>query len=414
MRPLARPPTVISRARTAAADAAQRSRGGSAGPCYSGGSAASRFHETGRFLPLFPYFDAYRGESAGHTPRTSVIIPAHNAAATLPLCLESVRRLGDPTIETIVVCDGCADNSAAVALRYGARTIVQESREGPSYARNVGALVARGEIFFFLDADCVLQPDALELAVQALDAGEQVVFGSYTAETRAPGFFSQFKNLQHHFTHQNASRLQTSFWSGCGAITRQAFEDLGGFDVALTYCEDVELGYALTQRGYRVRLLESMQVEHLKRYTLSRLLRSDLFGRAIPWTRLARANRAELGKLNTRPGGKRSVACTGMAWMTLAGWLVEPEIFAPAFALCSGGALTFNRKFLAFVLRLRGWAFAAGSALTLLAHFSVAGLGFVLGHLAPRYPAERTPAPRYRWAEKGRQGNGAVAAAKSS
>lgn len=351
---------------------------------------------------------------SGRQPLVSILIPAYNAADTLPLCLEAVGRCEYPRTEAIVVCDACTDDSARVAQSYGVRTIVNESRQGAAYARNVGAVAARGEIFFFVDADCILAPDAISLAVEALTAGEQVVFGSYIADTRAPGFFSQFKNLQHHFTHQHGGEVQSSFWSGCGAITRTAFEDLEGFDVSLQACEDIEFGFALTQRGYTVRLLKSMQAEHLKRYDLIKLLKSDLLGRAIPWTRLVAAGRSELGKLNTRPGGKRSVAFTGLSWLALCAAPFYPALSLAATGLCWGGVFWLNRELLGFIQRRRGPVFAAASALTLLAHFSVAGLGFVMGHLSPRYPAERTPAPQYAWAERSVNEPVAPAVAKSS
>ncbi len=341
-----------------------------------------------------------RGGRAGRQPLVSIVIPAYNAADTLPLCLEAVRRSDYPHTEAIVVCDACTDDSAQVAQNHGVRTIVNDSRQGAAYARNVGAVAARGEIFFFVDADCILEPDAISIAVEALSSGEEVVFGSYIADTRAPGFFSRFKNLQHHFTHQQGEDVQSSFWSGCGAITRTAFEDIEGFDVSLQACEDIEFGFALTRRGYTVRLLKSMQAEHLKRYDFGRLLKSDLFGRAIPWTRLVAAGRSELGKLNTRPGGKRSVALTGLSWLALAAAVANPAPALAFAAACWCGVFYLNRELLGFIRRRNGWTFAVGSAFTLLAHFSVAGLGFILGHLARRYPAERTPAPQYAWAER--------------
>jgi GT2 family glycosyltransferase len=344
--------------------------------------------------------DAAQGVEPSRHPLVSIIIPAYNAAATLPLCLSAVRESDYPRTEAIVVSDASADDSAQVAQSFGVRTIVNERQQGAAYARNVGAVAARGDIFFFVDADCILAPDAVSIAVTALTSGEQVVFGSYIADTRAPGFFSQFKNLQHHFTHQQGEDVQSSFWSGCGAITRAAFEDIEGFDVSLQACEDIEFGYALTRRGYQVRLLKSMQAEHLKRYDLPKLLKSDLFGRAIPWTRLVAAGRSELGKLNTRPGGKRSVALTGISWLALASSWAFPSLAAAVVALSWSGVFLLNRELLGFIRRRRGWLFAAGSAMTLLAHFSVAGLGFILGHLARRYPAERTPAPQYAWAEQ--------------
>ncbi len=246
------------------------------------------------------------------TPLVSVIIPAHDSASTLDLCLQAVAESNFTDFEVIVVCDGCVDLSAEIAEARDVRVIRYESHRGAAYARNVGAVAALGKIFFFVDADCILNPDALSIAVRTIGAGDQVIFGSYIDETRVPGFFSRFKNYQHHFTHQNADPVQISFWSGCGAITRRAFENLNGFDVSIRGIEDIEFGYALTQRGYTVKLVKSMRVEHLKRYTLVSLIKSDLFSRAVPWTRLVASGRMEFGKLNTARGGVYSTLLTGL------------------------------------------------------------------------------------------------------
>lgn len=325
-------------------------------------------------------------------PLVSVIIPAHNAASTLDLCLEAVAASDYRDYEVIVVCDGCVDRSAEIAEAQGARVIECESRHGAAYGRNVGAVAARGKIFFFVDADCILNSDALSIAVRTIGSGDEVIFGSYIEETRAPGFFSRFKNYQHHFTHQNADAVQISFWSGCGAITRKAFEDLNGFDVNIRGIEDIEFGYALTRRGYKVKLVKNMRVEHLKRYSLPSLIKSDLFDRAVPWTRLVASGRSQLGKLNTARKGVLSVLLTGL---TLG---VAP--FAPwASVVCFAVLCTVSAAFLQFVMKRRGIMFAAASSLALFLHFIICGVGFVLGYLASRYPSERTPAPQYPWTE---------------
>lgn len=230
------------------------------------------------------------------------------------------------------------------------------------------------------------------IAVSAIRAGNHVIFGSYRSETRAEGFFSRFKNYQHHFTHQNAAPRQTSFWSGCGAITRQAFDAVGGFDVKLQALEDVELGYELSRRGYPITLVKNMRAEHLKAYSFSRLIKSDLFARAIPWTRLVRPGRSELGKLNTGKRGKRSVFLTGLAWGSMP---IEP---LAALALCLA-VCALNAPLLRFIGERRGLAFAAASSLTLIVHFVVCGVGFVVGHFAARHPRFRTPAPEYEYTE---------------
>ncbi len=49
------------------------------------------------------------------------------------------------------------------------------------------------------------------------------VFGSYDDEPAAPNFLSQYKNLFHHFVHQQGSAEASTFWSGCGAILWPTF-----------------------------------------------------------------------------------------------------------------------------------------------------------------------------------------------
>lgn len=333
-----------------------------------------------------------RPDDVSASPLVSVIIPAYNAATTLDLCLDAVAASDYRSFEILVVFDGPTQQAAQVAASRNVRVIENASRQGPAYTRNVGADAARGEIFFFVDADCILNPDAISIAVRTVQEGHHALFGSYGSETRANGFFTRFKNYQHHFTHQNGAAVQTSFWSGCGAITRHAFYAVDGFDVNLRALEDVELGYELSRRGHPIRLVKNMFAEHLKVYSLMRLIQSDLFARAIPWTRLVLSGRSELGKLNTGKRGKRSVSLTGLA---LGAVPFEP---LAAVVLCLA-VCAMNAPLLRFIAERRGLLFTAASAMTLIMHFVICGVGFILGHFAARHPSSRTPAPEYAYTE---------------
>jgi len=54
-------------------------------------------------------------------PEISVLLPAYQAEATLDACLRSVARQSEPRWECIVVDDGSADGTRAVAERFAAR-----------------------------------------------------------------------------------------------------------------------------------------------------------------------------------------------------------------------------------------------------------------------------------------------------
>ena len=344
--------------------------------------------------------DPSRPDARQEPVLVSVIIPARNAAAGLPHCLQALAASDYPRLEVIVVSDASVDATDDIARAHGARVIRNDTSCGAAYARNVGASVANGDIFFFVDADAVLNSDAVSIAVECLGAGAaDAAFGSYLSETRIPNFTTKFKNYQHHFNHQIGSEAPISFWSGCGAVTRTAFLALEGFDVGLQFCEDIEFGHALDKAGYRVRLLKHMQAEHLKPYSLRRLLRSDLLGRAIPWTRLLRSGRSRMGTLNTGRDGVLSVVMTAGIWAcTLASPWFPLFVWGAAAALA--GLLGLNRHFLLFLSRKRGLTFAAASVLLLLLHFTICGLGYVGAHFKPRYPSERTPAPEYAFTEE--------------
>lgn len=93
-------------------------------------------------------------------PFISIIIPAHNEEEFLPGTLEALARQNYPRYETIVVANGCTDRTAEVVQGRCTRFYdLKERGLGP--ARNMGAAKARGDLLLFLDADTILEPDAL-------------------------------------------------------------------------------------------------------------------------------------------------------------------------------------------------------------------------------------------------------------
>jgi hypothetical protein len=114
------------------------------------------------------------------------------------------------------------------------------------------------------------------------------LFGSYDDHPLHRNWVSLYKNLQHHFVHHQSQKESSSFWTGVGAIHRDVFLGLGGFDSSYSRpsIEDIELGVRLKASGYRIHLCPDVQVTHLKRWNICSLLRTDILDRAIPWTRL--------------------------------------------------------------------------------------------------------------------------------
>lgn len=296
-------------------------------------------------------------------PVVSVIVPVFNGGRFLARCLLALQRSTYRQFEIIVVDDASTDDSAAVARASGARVVSLSRQHGPGGARNQGASVARGEILFFVDADVVVHPDAMGRVVADLDGRPDIaaVFGSYDDSPAEASFVSQYKNLYHHFTHQQGNEAATTFWAGCGAVRREVFEAVGGFD-ARRYprpsIEDIELGYRMRARGYRILLDKAVQGTHLKRWTLRSLLKADVLDRAIPWSRLIMDTGALVNDLNVKTSERASAALVLLA----AGSLPLAARWWPLALLAAaslGVVVALNHRLYRFFLTRRGAWFAA-------------------------------------------------------
>jgi hypothetical protein len=135
-----------------------------------------------------------------------------------------------------------------------------------------------------------------------------------------------------------------------------------------------------------VTLERELYFTHRKRYTLASLVRSDLYGRAIPWTRLMLSKRIFRNDLNTRTHNVLSVPISlGIA----AGILAAPAIgfysaagsleAIAATALLVLWLLWLNRQFLAFLGCERGLWFALRGAFMLWFGYLYSALGLAIG-----------------------------------
>jgi glycosyltransferase involved in cell wall biosynthesis len=310
----------------------------------------------------------------------SVIVPVHGNARELSECVAALRRDAGIATEIIVVDDASPDDAARVGERFGARVIRLERNSGPAAARNHGAGAAHGAVLFFVDADVIVAPGAIERVARTFAAYPDVaaVFGSYDSKPRARGLVSQYRNLLHHFMHQTGNREASTFWAGCGAIRRAAFEAVGGFDpqrFPRPSIEDIELGVRLRRAGYRILLDPDLQGTHLKRWTLATAVRTDVFSRALPWSRLVLETRDIPNDLNLRRSQRLCGALVALAGLGLA---VSP-IHRQGLLVAAGAAaavVLLNRDLFAFFARQRGLAFAGACVPLHLLYYLYSSLSY--------------------------------------
>jgi glycosyltransferase involved in cell wall biosynthesis len=280
--------------------------------------------------------------------KISVVIPAYNGGAQLAECLDAVARLTTPPSEIIVVDDGSTDGSIQKAAERGIRVLGTSGRQGPAAARNIGAQAATGDIIFFLDADVCVHEDATERVAAALaDPAIDAVIGSYDDDPSSRDFLSQYKNLMHCFVHQNARSEASTFWSGCGAIRRDVFLAMSGFDASYKRpaIEDIELGYRLRHAGRRILLDRDLRVKHLKKWTFWGLLKTDVLDRGIPWTELILRDQRMPNDLNLQISQRVSI---GLVYLML--------VYAAEHALRYGGYALLPLVTILFILLSSFWS----------------------------------------------------------
>jgi GT2 family glycosyltransferase len=311
----------------------------------------------------------------------SIVIPVHNGGSYFRQCLSYLQKFAPPQTEIIVVADG-DDRSGDVAKAFGARVLRIPKAGGPAKARNLGAAAATKEVIFFVDADVTIAEGTIEKVsrVFAENPHVEALIGSYDDAPGASNFLSQYKNLFHHYTHQTASEEASTFWGACGAIRRDVFLKLGGFDenYRLPCVEDIELGYRLKQAGYRIRLCKNIQVKHLKKWETVSLLRADFFYRALPWTDLLMRYRQFMSDLNLQWSSRASIVLIYLLIGTLAlAWWWSPM---GAIALVLGLALfAINFPVYRFFYNKRGMVFAIKTIPWHWFYYVYGGLAFAIG-----------------------------------
>ena len=298
----------------------------------------------------------------------SVIMPVYNGADVLresfaPLL--AMQRAGE-IAEIIVVDDGSTDATAAIATEYHARLMHSGGRLGPGGARNVAAPAASGDVLWFVDADVVVHEDAARLlAASFRRSGAAAVFGSYDDRPAGKNFLSQYKNLVHHYYHHREGGDADTFWAGCGAVRKDIFLASGGFD-AKNYpypsIEDIELGFRLRQRGLRIILAPEVQGTHLKIWRLANLLHTDIFRRALPWSRLINAQSGLPNALNVGFGERFNAAlAVGLLLSIVLAGAMLIAFWVPLAVLAA--VAVANRRLFETLRRARGTLFAIAGVL---------------------------------------------------
>jgi glycosyltransferase involved in cell wall biosynthesis len=196
----------------------------------------------------------------------SFIVPAWNEelllGPTIDAIKNSVRQLTIPS-EIIVVDDHSTDQTADIAVAHGARVVRVHHRQIAA-ARNAGAKQAHGDVLFFVDADTLITEDVVDAAIESVQQGAVGGGCRFQFDGRIPLYARILEAVA-------ASLYQlVGIAAGCFLFcTREAFENVNGFNARLYAAEEGSMSLALRRQGRFVVLRESVMTSGRKLRTCS-------------------------------------------------------------------------------------------------------------------------------------------------
>ncbi len=191
-------------------------------------------------------------------PLVSIIIP-FSKEDVAENTIRKVLQQTYPADLTEILLVG--QKSSAFVERYPVKAIETHSIYYPGEARNIGARVAKGDYFLFLDDDCEPAPDWIEQNVRALEQAEVGVVGGQIAG-QSTAFFARCVEFSRFGYCQVSKPMECVVCSASMGVKREAFESVCGFNEVLRSEEDMDFCFRLHKEGYKTIYAPTIKVLH--------------------------------------------------------------------------------------------------------------------------------------------------------
>lgn len=301
----------------------------------------------------------------------SVVIPARNAARTLPGTLESLAAQPElAELEVVVVEDGSTDQTAGLVGRFPWCRIVYQAGSGAAAARNRGLRETSGPLVLFLDADCAAAPDWVGQMVRPLNENQDLggTVGRFVSSQK--NWVARLTQLDLDARYRRMDRFRdTDFVNTATCAFRRSTLGPDPFDESFAKLEDIELSFRLAKQGVRMRYVPEAVVEHRHPERLwLHVRRRFQYGRHTP--ALYRRHSGHVTGDASTPQGRR------LQLVLLAAALPAAVVSWPIGASMAAASLA-----LAWPVLRDAWRNSPGLALLAPAFVLAGNLGFLAGIL---------------------------------
>lgn len=205
------------------------------------------------------------------TARYSVIIPTLNEEKFLPNLLASLSVQTDKNFEVIIVDGSSKDETVKRAKTYAKKlpklTVLVSREASLPLQRNLGAKEASGEWFIFIDADSVVSANFIERIEAYLKKEKLALFTTWTKPDSDDPKDANIASLSN-LTLGISLTMHRPLASGpLTAVTRKAFERVGGYSVSHSFNEDVDFCLRVQKAHFPVGIIpETLYTWSLRRF----------------------------------------------------------------------------------------------------------------------------------------------------
>jgi poly-beta-1,6-N-acetyl-D-glucosamine synthase len=224
-------------------------------------------------------------------PNLTVLIPAYNEAGYVGRTIQALLDADYPAdrLEIVAIDDGSTDGTLAEASAFAAAServsVVSKANGGKYSALNYGLLFADGDVVVTVDADSIVDRDALKLLVAPFEANPEIgaVASNVTIWNR-DSIVTRCQQLEYTIG-VNIYRRALDYFGivmvvpGClGAYRREVLEEVFAYDPD-TLTEDFDVTMKVLRAGYRV------SVSDARVYTEAPATWRDLYRQRLRWYR---------------------------------------------------------------------------------------------------------------------------------
>ena len=197
--------------------------------------------------------------------KSSVVIPCYNGEKHIDKCIESFLNQTKKPDEIIIVDDGSEDKSMKIAKKYPVKIIKHERNQGLAKTRNTGIKTAKHDIIIFIDADCIADRNLVKNILKNYNSEKIAGVGGWGMEVNSDGLANKYRSIHGVQGHGNRKKKVNGLFGLCFSFRKKVFEEVGLFDADFrTNGEDVDMGFRITDKGYKLIYDPEIKVSHLR------------------------------------------------------------------------------------------------------------------------------------------------------